>query len=273
MKDAGTIRLLTSADVPHALKLSSLAGWNQTTEDWNSLLKIAPEGCFGLEIGDALAATATLVCYGTLLAWIGMVLTHPDFRRRGLATQLLRHMLALADKLAIKTVKLDATEMGEPLYRSLGFVPEQRVERWTCSAGISSKGAVMCSSHLSTCEEIDRAAFGVDRTFVLDALLQQGDCYSTSGGYLFTRKGRNGSYLGPCIARDTRSARQLLELALQTPSTNGWYWDILLANRDAVALAKEFGFAPQRRLLRMSRGELLRGREELIYAIAGFEFG
>jgi len=54
---------------------------------------------------------------------------------------------------------------------------------------------------------------------------------------------------------------------------DGWYWDILPANRDATALAKEFGFAPQRRLVRMSRGEPLRGREEFIYAIAGFEFG
>src|SRR5262249_54204927 len=134
MKDAGTIRVLTPADVPRTLEFSSLAGWNQTAADWTLLLSLAPETCFGIEVENTLAATATLFCYGIALGWVGMVLTHPDFRRRGLATQLLRHLLTIADKRAIRTVKLDATEMGEPLYSSLGFVPEQRVERWTCSA-------------------------------------------------------------------------------------------------------------------------------------------
>src|ERR1041385_7707967 len=134
MNEEGTIRLLTSADLPHAFGLSSLAGWNQTAEDWNLLLRLSPAGCFGLQIGNTLAATATLFCYGTWLAWVGMVLTHPDFRRRGLATLLLRHVLAVADTLAIHTVKLDATEMGQPLYRSLGFVAEKPIERWARSA-------------------------------------------------------------------------------------------------------------------------------------------
>jgi GNAT superfamily N-acetyltransferase len=273
MKDAA-IRVLTADDIPQAFELSSLAGWNQTAADWSALLKLAPEGCFGVQIGSTLAATATLFCYGSSLAWIGMVLTHPDFRRRGLATKLLRRVLDIADKLAIRTVKLDATEMGEPLYRSLGFVPEQSVERWMRSADFPSNSELTCLRDLPPlAKTIDRAVFGVDRIFLLRALLEQGACYSMSDSYLLTRAGRRASYLGPWLGRSARSARQLLELGLRTPSANGWYWDILPANQDAIALATEFGFTPQRRLLRMSRGEPLRGKEESIYAIAGFEFG
>jgi GNAT superfamily N-acetyltransferase len=274
LNDAAAIRLLTPADVPQAFELSSLAGWNQTADDWSLLLKLAPVGCFGIQIGNILAATASLFCYERSLAWIGMVLTHPDFRRQGLATRLLRHVLAIADKVAIRTLKLDATEMGEPLYRSLGFLPEQTVERWMRSATFASDSELTCSRDLSPlAETIDRAVFGGDRAFLLRALLQQGACYSISGSYLLTRSGRNASYLGPWVGREKRTARQLLELGLRTPSANGWYWDILLENHDAVALAKEFGFSPQRRLLRMSRGEPFGGRDEFIYAIAGFEFG
>ena len=273
MNDAATIRLLTSDDVPQAFELSSLTGWNQTSDDWISLWKLAPEGCFGVEIENRLAATATLFCYGTSLAWIGMVLTHPDFRRQGLATKLLRHVLAIADKLAIRTVKLDATEMGEPLYRNLGFVPEQSVERWVRSSGLTPFTGSAGSRDSASWEELDRSAFAADRGFLLHALQQQGECYSTSGGYLLTRPGRSASYLGPCVAKDAHSARGLLELGLRKTSANGWYWDILLENHDAIALAREFGFSPQRRLLRMSRGEPFGGREEFIYAIAGFEFG
>src|SRR5262249_19770543 len=133
-------------------------------------------------------ATATLLCYGTSLAWTGMVLTHPDFRRRGLAKRMLRHVLAVADSLAIRTVKLDATDMGEPLYRSLGFVPEQRVERWIQSVSLTSNSESTCSHDLSSGVGTDRVAFGADRTSLLHVLLEHAECYSTSAGSLPCRK-------------------------------------------------------------------------------------
>ena len=269
----GELRLLTSADVPAALQLSSLAGWNQTAEDWLCLLELAPDGCFGIQIGDTLAATTTLFCYGKTLAWTGMVLTHPNFRRQGLATRLLKHVLALADERRIATVKLDATEMGEPLYRNFGFLPEQRIERWSRPANSSvPSSSDRCSYNFASWTNHDSDAFGVDRSCLLRALLKRGECYSASSGYLLTRAGKNNSYLGPCIAEDARSARHLVEMALQSVPEKGWCWDILQSS-GAFALATELGFAPQRRLLRMARGKQLRGKEELIYATAGFEFG
>jgi hypothetical protein len=52
-----------------------------------------------------------------------------------------------------------------------------------------------------------------------------------------------------------------------------WYWDILPANHQAVAIAQELGFQVARRLVRMVKGVSLRGDESMIYAIAGFEAG
>jgi hypothetical protein len=40
-----------------------------------------------------------------------------------------------------------------------------------------------------------------------------------------------------------------------------------------VAIASELGFKRQRQLTRMALGSPLRGRIDLIYAIAGFELG
>ena len=42
---------------------------------------------------------------------------------------------------------------------------------------------------------------------------------------------------------------------------------------DAVALARDLGFSPQRHLVRMARGKELREKENVIHAIAGFELG
>jgi GNAT superfamily N-acetyltransferase len=272
MTHTGEIRPLTSTDIPAALKLCSLAGWNQTAEDWSCLLELAGDGCFGIRVGNILAATTTLFCYGNSLAWIGMVLTHPGFRRQGLAGRLVQHVVARADKIGIPTLKLDATEMGEPLYRNFGFVPEQPVERWSRPAKPVAGLYLTCSHDLFSWTKTDAFVFGANRSGLLRALLKRGECY-VSRGYLLTRAGKNNSYLGPCLAEDTGSARELIEVALRANSQQGWCWDLLPANGDALALATEFGFAQQRRLQRMSRGKELRGKEELIYAIAGFEFG
>ena len=71
------------------------------------LLELAPAGCFAIEVDRLVAATTTLLCHGARLAWIGMVLTKPQYRHRGLARRLLAHALDQADALGIETVKLE----------------------------------------------------------------------------------------------------------------------------------------------------------------------
>ncbi|HEY7353171.1 MAG TPA: hypothetical protein VH596_10445, partial [Terriglobales bacterium] len=61
--------------------------------------------------------------------------------------------------------------------------------------------------------------------------------------------------------------------ALNESSNASWSWDLLPENKQAVAMARDFGFTPQRHLTRMARGNTLRGDEHMIYAIAGFELG
>jgi hypothetical protein len=61
--------------------------------------------------------------------------------------------------------------------------------------------------------------------------------------------------------------------ALQAEESHGWSWDVLPKNVDALAIARDLGFTPTRHLQRMVRGKELRAKEEMIYAIAGFELG
>src|SRR4051812_1766828 len=110
------VRRLGEADVSAALALSMQAGWNQTADDWRMLLELAPQGCLAIEVEGELAATTTLLCYGSRLAWVGMVLTKKEFQGRGFARRLLSEVLKMADQLNIETVKLDATDQGRPLY-------------------------------------------------------------------------------------------------------------------------------------------------------------
>ena len=272
MANIGQLRNLNNNDLAAALELSTLAGWNQTADDWRMLLELAPDGCFGMEVGGHVVASATLVCYGDRLGWIGMVLTHPEFRHRGLARQLFEHVLAIADSLGVKTLKLDATDQGQHLYESYGFKSEQAIERWF-RPGSLDREISEPSVEFTKLHQLDREAFGADRSKLLEKLARRGRCCSDSAAYAFSRPGRSFSYLGPCLAESAEAARHILEMAIGEPNAGGWFWDLLPANRNAVAVASEMGFAPQRRLMRMFRGEELSGNDQLVYAIAGFELG
>jgi ribosomal protein S18 acetylase RimI-like enzyme len=126
-----TLRRLRREDISIAAGLSAHAGWNQTEEDWLTLLELSPETCMAMEVDGHLAATTTLILYGRRLAWIGMVLTQTEYRQRGLARTLLANALEHADQMGVETIKLDATDQGKPLYERFGFHREQEIERWS----------------------------------------------------------------------------------------------------------------------------------------------
>jgi hypothetical protein len=214
------------------------------------------------------------MCYGRRLAWVGMVLTRIAHRGRGFASRLLTETLALADRIGIESVKLDATDQGQPLYEKLGFRSEQPVERWARSDAGQASGPMPAEPAASNdWQTLDESAFGVGRSELLSILARQNPPVVIGNSYLLARPGRLTRYMGPCIAESAATARLLIERALKRGNKGGWSWDLFPQNTAALGLAKEFNFIPKRHLLRMVRGKDLRGQEEKIYAIAGFELG
>ena len=139
------LRTLQKDDIPSAMELSVEANWNQTPEDWQMLIELEPRGCLAIEVENEIAATTTAIFYGHRLAWIGMVLTRMQFRGQGLARRLLTEALTRCDRMKIETVKLDATDLGKPLYEKFGFRVEQRAERWA-GPGSTKVALFSCAS-------------------------------------------------------------------------------------------------------------------------------
>lgn len=267
------MRTLRPDDMAAAIELSSLAGWNQTADDWRMLLDLAPAGCFAIESDGQLVSTTTVVCYGKRLAWIGMVLTSPEFRGRGFARRLLAHALDYANSLGIETVKLDATDQGKKLYEKFGFHAEQSIERWVLpgTSNTALPGASSRPPQYSPTLDLD--AICVDRTDMLEHLARRSQVYSHSKAFLFARAGRTTAYLGPCLANEPADVGVLVTECIHASPHASWSWDLLPANHNALAIASELGFNRQRQLTRMALGKPLRGRDDFIYAIAGFELG
>jgi GNAT superfamily N-acetyltransferase len=267
------LRLLYPADLAGAFELSRLANWNQTIDDWKMLLRLDPQGCFAIELDGQIVATTTLLCYGKRLSWIGMVLTRPEYRRRGFAKQLMQAALGRASELKIESIKLDATADGQPLYEKLGFKSEQVIERWFRDGKSTGTPVQPALPTVPPPLKMDREAFGADRAMVLQQLASRNPPDSTAEAYNFSREGARCRYLGPCVARDRKSARTVIANTLQSSTESSWYWDLLSTNQNAIELAAEFGFAPQRRLERMVLGDSIIKNDQMVYAIAGFELG
>jgi GNAT superfamily N-acetyltransferase len=272
------IRHLRASDIPSCLELSRQAGWNQLQSDWERMLSLAPDTSFGIEADGAIVSTATALKHGPDLAWIGMVLTHERHRGKGLATSLVQHAISSVSS-EVRWIKLDASDQGKQIYVSLGFTDECPVSRWRRPAGPSAKSTSYLIHDYAIDPSFDRAYFGAHRLAALNALRRDGECsFVVSYGYAMSRPGELAHYFGPCGVRSTEAARALLEHTLEKHADRDIFWDLFTHNKEAVRLARQYGFQPERSLTRMAKpskpGELpILRNESSIFAIAGFEYG
>ena len=110
------------------MRLKECAGWNQTEADWRRVLDLDPDGCLVAEVDGEPAGTTIVTVFGPV-AWVAMVLVDPAHRRQGIGRALMREALAFTDGLGVRTVRLQATPMGRPLYEELGFISEYQLLR------------------------------------------------------------------------------------------------------------------------------------------------
>lgn len=238
------------------LRLSTAAGWNQLEADWSRIIALSPGLCFGLEVDGELAATATAFLREPEVAWIGMVLTLPEHRGKGLARQLVGHLLDLLSAQGIRQIGLDATNMGAPLYRSLGFRQLCPIQRW------ARAGSKMMPFRGDGWKRQD--------TPLLESLASEATMLSVSSAKLFLRPGRTATYLGPFTASRESAAVELLD---RVPRQGSLLWDLFPHHPYAQSLATRHGFIVSRMLVRMTLGPPMAPPGYETLGIAGFEFG
>lgn len=286
------IRLLVEADLPAAMRLKESVGWNQTEADWLRLLSLEPRGCFAATTGGRLVGTVTTTTYGRELAWVGMVLVDPSFRRRGIASRLMGAALSYLDAEEVETVKLDATPEGRHVYERLGFESELTIERWqrrgrdasaeALPERADSKGvSAIEAAQLAEILELDCAAFGADRQRLVERLVAESfvTCVRSAAdgrarSYALARAGASADYVGPLVASDPEAAMLLLDDVLARLANRPVYVDVNTQFKSGASALAERGFSKQRDLVRMRRGaKSWAGTSDKVFAIAGPEVG
>ena len=275
----------TTDDLPFGDSLSSAAGWNQVASDWKLLVGDG-RGSFVARWNGERAGTVTTRLYGRRLAWVGMVLVHPDFRRRGIATALVEAALDASADCA--TIALDATDPGRHVYEHLGFRECRRLARFVRpaapkrggGAGSDDFARLVGPKDSSAIEAFDGTAFGAPRGDVLRAIVERSPTVSAVAeregrllGYGLSRDGRVARHLGPVVAATRDDAEQILRAELGMLSEERAIVDAFLDDPDWVATIERLGFQRERDFVRMVRGDPLPGRGSVQFAAVGPEFG
>lgn len=248
------IRQLRKDDIGGALQLCRSAGWNQLREDWKRLIEYQPQGCFAATVDETLVGTVTTTSYGKDLGWIGMMLVHEDFRRRGIATQLMQTSIDYLRDHRVACIKLDATPAGAHVYERFGFQSEFSFQRFARTSfgepedQVTQPNGALRDPHF----QMDRFAFGADRGEWIRKMSSDSTVVVSEEGFGMLRAGFLADYLGPVVASSGTGARDLIGRCLEHSFADQIFWDVL--HPRAASLAHSMDFVPVRDLTRMRLG-------------------
>jgi GNAT superfamily N-acetyltransferase len=235
----------TSADLAQLAALRIEQGWHSgeallgAIQAWENgrhfILRASAVGENSAPDPTTIIAATSAIVAGTV-AVIGNVITRPGARGRGLGRTLMTATLDWLRDHGARSVLLDATSEGQPLYHKLGFVPRER--SWYASTPLAALDATAAqaragSAHarlrplhdLSAIAALDRAAFGGDRLELLRLVASAADCWlyttgpdASPDGYLLVRaleSPQAGVRLGPWVAKTPQASAALLEATLR----------------------------------------------------------
>lgn len=175
--------------------------------------------------------------YEDKVAWIGMVLVHPDARRRGIGRALLEHCLKFL-KPRVACIKLDATPLGKTLYDTLGFKDEWTLQRWQTERVELPANPMKYhvrqwrEADVEAMQILDANAFGVMRWPMVKRITFQRARWHVHEtvkkrivSFGVMRKGARGHYLGPVVAESIAAAGPLIKEFLTELTNQPVYWD------------------------------------------------
>lgn len=203
-----TLRPMHAGDLPAMHGLAQQMSWPHRAEDCAQLL------AFGAGIAAVDRDGSTI---GVGLRWsfgevgtIGLVLVAPDRQGRGIGRALMNALIADSGS---RTLMLNATAEGLPLYEKLGFVSTGLVRQHQgrpsqesalpAAPDVPLRRAVP-ADRAQLCA-IDAAAFGADRSPLLGRLLADGDAWVVDhagrpAGFAVLRPFGRGMIVGPIVA-------------------------------------------------------------------------
>lgn len=202
--------------------------------------------------------------------WLGHIIVAAEYRRQGIGTRVTKWLMDyLTGEWGMKTLHLVATPMGEPVYRQLGF---QRISDYVFMRGgrtLDTPVETVPFSHAlkDAALALDAAASFEDRSELLEPHWAEGRFIQNNGtleGFYLPTLGE-----GYILAASPDAGLALMRLKHRTGSIAV----VPELNSIAVRYLTASGYSEYRRGIRMTYGEPLPWRPEMIYGRIGGNLG
>jgi GNAT superfamily N-acetyltransferase len=275
------IRPMRPDEISIAVNWAAAEGWNPGFADDACFAAVDPEGFFIGEIEGAPAATVSCINYNDNFAFLGFYIVRADLRGRGYGLRIWNAAIAHAGP---RVIGLDGVVAQQQNYRRSGFELAYANVRYggiVAAPAVPPVGVVALTEiPVAAVEAYDATVFPAPRTAFLRAWINSpghsGRALVRDGelaGWGVIRPCRKGHKIGPLVADDRATAEMVLSALLASVGGGEIFLDAPGINRDAVALAQDFGLAPVFETARMYTGAIAPLRLDRVFGVTTFELG
>jgi predicted N-acetyltransferase YhbS len=260
---AAILREITPGDASACAALARAVGWPHRAEDCGMAIALG-HGLVATLAGQVVA-TGMWWPYGDSHATVGLIIVSPEQQGAGLGRSLVQGLLAQTQE---RSLMLNATIAGQPLYERLGFVAcgevcQHQGDVLEVSVPMLSEGTSLRAATVADLPELkrlDQAASGLPRGALLASLRERGECVllergGEALGFSILRRFGRGLVVGPVIAADDGDARVLVAHWLNGRQGQFIRVDIR-ANASLAGWLMQCGLKPAGRVIAMVRGTL-----------------
>ena len=186
-------------------------------------------------------------------AWLACIIVHPNHRKKGLGNIITQSLINGIDRERFKTIYLDATEMGYPVYKKLGFQVESEYvhlhQEYSIDTGDVSQNIYPFQEEFTDeILKLDEEISGERRKGILSDFLESALVYKTGTDI-------HGFYIpnwgdGPVIANNNEAGLELMKIRIQQKKNAV----IPTANQTALEFLGKLGYKTYKTSKRMLLG-------------------
>ena len=264
-------------------QLSDSVGWNISPAECKLLTRGGAMQSFFAEVDGEIAGSIGMVRYEPrLTVFINMVIVKPDFRRRGIATAMVQHVLETGK--AYRTFKLHATPEGSKVYAKLGFAPRRTLSFFAADrpelqrfADPSLAIRPLTADDMERVIRRDQATFGAERRTLLEFNFQEYAPLALAAGndrgVILGRRWKKYRQLAMLEADDLTAAATLAAHAAALDASQTMSIIVYDHQTEFQNILRQAGFAKVRETVDMELGREARAPGAGYYAVYGGDMG
>lgn len=276
-----TIRAMRRDEISLAIDWAAAEGWNPGIADADCFASVDPGGFLIAELDGAPAATISCVNYDARFSFLGFYIVRADLRGKGYGLRIWNAAIAHSPA---RVIGLDGVTAQQENYKKSGFQLAYANVRYggtvTSLAAPPADIIDLSDVPFAAVEADDATVFPALRAAFLRtwigspghigcALVRDGRL----SGWGVIRPCHIGFKVGPLVADDRAGAEAVLSALIGKVGGGEIFLDVPAINREATALARDFGLVPVFETARMYTGAIPPLRLDRVFGVTTFELG